>query len=193
MRSNKPVPRRFPRAPLERRIYAYALDLFVVWLLSALVGIALLQLLVFVGGWFAMRVFVVSRYRGQSLGRWAFDLVLVDADRGRIPDLMTLSKREGIAGGAAFLAIIGLQFGLPNAFSAVLLAAPLGADLVIALADEDYQQAFHDRFANTLVVPSRRGYSLDLRLKRWTEQLLTRVRDREREREDDRDLDDRYY
>jgi hypothetical protein len=42
----------------------------------------------------------------------------------------------------------------------------LAADCGNALADEEAQQAFHDRVAQTIVIQTRRGFSLDIRLKK---------------------------
>jgi len=49
-------------------------------------------------------------------------------------------------------------------------------DLVVAIGDEENQQAIHDRFFDTVIVPSRRGYSLDIRIRRWVDLLLDRMR-----------------
>jgi len=47
----------------------------------------------------------------------------------------------------------------------------LVADCCSALADEEAQQAFHDRIARTIVIQTRRGFSLDLRLKKLVAQV----------------------
>jgi hypothetical protein len=91
---------------------------------------------------------------------------VLDAKDHKIPGLLTLAKREGILGFCALLAMIGLNIGLANGISMLLLVAPLAADCGKALADEEAQQAFHDRVAQTIVIQTRRGFSLDLRLKK---------------------------
>jgi hypothetical protein len=37
------------------------------------------------------------------------------------------------------------------------------------------QQAFHDRYARTIIVSSRRGYSLDLKIKLKIKRLVEKV------------------
>ncbi|WLT38419.1 hypothetical protein NON20_00295 [Synechocystis sp. B12] len=59
--------RRLPLAPLERRGYGYLLDFVVIWLFSSL-ATGWVQLLIFLVGWFALRVVLVSANQGQSLG-----------------------------------------------------------------------------------------------------------------------------
>jgi hypothetical protein len=71
--------------------------------------------------------------------------------------------------------MLGLNIGLANGISMLLLIFPLAADCCSALADEDAQQAFHDRMAKTLVIQTRRGFSLDLRLKKIFAQVRRRV------------------
>ncbi len=175
--SLEPVHTRFPKVPIERRAAAFVIDFVGVWLLSALLGfnVFLLQIIVFMLAWMALRVVAVSSNQGQSLGRWALDMKVLDAKYSKTPGMLMLAKREGIVGGCALLAMIGLSIGLVNAISMLLLVAPLAADCGSALADEEVQQAFHDRIANTIVIQTRRGFSLDLRLKKIFAQVRRRV------------------
>jgi hypothetical protein len=99
----------------------------------------------------------------------------LDANSGKTPGQLTLAKREGIVGFCALLAAIGLGIGLANGISLLVLTAPLAADCGMAYADSEVQQAFHDRIAQTVVIQTRRGYSLDLRLKKWFAQVRRRV------------------
>lgn len=180
----RPLPRRYPRAPLVRRVYAIGLDFGVVWLASVLLGSILgggtfPQVLTFLAAWLGMRVAIAGNYRGQSLGRWAFDLTLIDARDGRIPELKILLRREAIVGGALALSLLGFRTGPGGGpLETLICLAPAIADFVVAVADEDYRQAFHDRIAQTLVLPSKRGYSLDLRLRRWLDELQERFDER---------------
>jgi len=174
--SKEPFPRHYPRVPIQRRIYAFIVDFVTAWFISALVGIPFLQLIMFVAAWLGLRVFAVSRFKGQSLGRWAFDIEIIDGRRGRLPDVTVLIKREGAVSLIAFLGLVGLQYGFPNFLSIALLVSPLLVDLVVAIGDEEHQQAIHDRFFDTIIVPSRRGYSLDLRIRRWVDDLMDRMR-----------------
>ncbi|HEY9709525.1 MAG TPA: hypothetical protein V6D48_15075, partial [Oculatellaceae cyanobacterium] len=85
-------------------------------------------------------------------------------------------KREGILGGCALLAMIGLGIGLTNPISLLVLTAPLAADCGMALGDSDAQQAFHDRIAKTFIIQTRRGFSLDIRLKKLVAQMKHRMK-----------------
>jgi uncharacterized RDD family membrane protein YckC len=179
--SIEPVYTRFPKVPIERRAAAFGIDFVAVWLLSSLVrantpGFQLVQMLVFLLLWLGMRVVLVSSNQGQSLGRWALDMKVLDAKYSKIPGLLMLAKREGILGFCALLAMIGLSIGMANGMSLLLLTAPLAADCGVAMADNDAQQAFHDRIAKTIVIQSRRGFSLDIRLKKLFAQVRRRMK-----------------
>ena len=174
--SLEPVHTRFPKVPIERRAAAFFIDFVAVWLVSSLLGFnVFVQIVVFMLSWTALRVVFVSSNQGQSLGRWALDMKVLDIKYSKIPGLLTLAKREGILGFCALLAMLGLNIGLANGISMLLLIFPLAADCCSALADEDAQQAFHDRMAKTLVIQTRRGFSLDLRLKKIFAQVRRRV------------------
>src|SRR5919199_3387099 len=173
--SLEPMYNRFPKVPMERRAGAFFIDFVAVWLVSSFVTSIVLQMLVFMLLWLGMRVVLVSSNQGQSLGRWALDMKVLDAKYSKIPGLLTLAKREGILGFCALLAMLGLNIGLANGISMLLLIFPLAADCCSALADEESQQAFHDRMAKTLVIQTRRGFSLDLRLKKIFAQVRRRV------------------
>lgn len=174
--SIEPIYTRFPKVPIERRAAAFLIDFVGVWLLSSLVGgNFVFQSLVFILFWLGMRVVLVSRNLGQSLGGWALDMKVLDAN-GKIPGLLTLAKREGILGGCALLAMIGLRIGLANPISLLVLTAPLAADCGMALGDSDDQQAFHDRIAKTFIIQTRRGFSLDIRLKKLVAQMKRRMK-----------------
>lgn len=169
--SIEPVHARFPKVPIERRTAAFAIDFLGVWLASSLVVGLWFKGLVFIILWLVLRVFVVSSNQGQSLGRWALDMKVLDAKYAKIPSLSALAKREGMLGGLALLAMIGLTIGLTNPISLLLLIAPLAGDCGLALSDPEAQQAFHDRIATTLIIQTRRGFSLDIRLKRLVAQV----------------------
>jgi len=168
---------RFPRVQIWRRGVAFGIDFFVVWLLSSLLGGGLpgfqfAQAVVFVLAWFGLRVLLVYRNQGQSLGRWALDMKVFDAQLVKVPGLQALCKREAITGFCALLAAIALS-NLTNAGS-ILLIVPLAIDCGIALSSN--RQAFHDRIARTIIIPSRRGFSLDLKMKRLLAQVRSSVR-----------------
>jgi uncharacterized RDD family membrane protein YckC len=182
---------RYPKIPLERRAYAFLMDFVAVWLTSSFFGgqswlNVLLQALVFMGAWFALRVVLVEKNRGQSLGKWAFDMRVLDMRYNSTPTLANLSKREGILGICALLAMIGLNINFKNALSMLIFVTPLVIDCAIALGDEDRNLAFHDRMAQTLVVPTRRGFSLDLRLKKLWYMVKDKFQKNRERRRDDR-------
>ncbi|MDY6803323.1 MAG: RDD family protein [Cyanobacteriota bacterium] len=157
-----------PRAPLARRVAAFCIDAGAIWLLSApLSNNWFLGTLFFIAFWLAIRVLLVAKNQGQSLGRWALNLKVWDPRYQRTPGIVELSKREGLLAVAAVLAVRGIS-GLTSGNAAVLLLfLPLFLDWVVALVDtERYQQAFHDQVSKTLVIGAMRGYSLDLKV-RW--------------------------
>ena len=160
---DEPAPRRFPKVPMDRRIAAFAVDFGAVSLVSLLSGSLYIPLFLLL--WLGLRVVVVEKNRGQSLGRWAFDIRVVDADRGATPGLMTLGKRELLIGIGGVLVLIGLVNLSPTNGSILVTPIPLLVDCGFAFMDSAYQQAWHDRIARTLVIQTRRGYSLDLKLK----------------------------
>jgi hypothetical protein len=94
--------------------------------------------------------------------------------------MVELSKREVILGLAALLAMWGLEIGLANGLSMILLLSPLIADGGVALADPEFYQAFHDRIAGTMAITTKRGYSLDLRLRKLWLDTKRRLRDRQK-------------
>ena len=171
-RSEKP----YPQVPFQRRAGAFFIDVVTAWFLSVLGGNGFVQFLVFVLSWLILRVVVVEKNKGQSLGRWALDMRVIDPQFNSIPDLLTLTKRESIAGVAAAFAISGLNAGLGRSLTMLLLMLPLFIDCGLALGDPEYSQAFHDRVAGTLVIESDRGFSLDLRLKEWLDEIAYKMR-----------------
>jgi uncharacterized RDD family membrane protein YckC len=160
------APAYYPKVPIWRRGAALAIDFLAIGLLSLLIGGSIpAQAFVFIAGWLAMRVLLVARNRGQSLGRWALDMKIVDARIGGTPGLLELTKREGAIGLGALLVLWGLVNLSPAAPGAVMLFIPLAIDCSLAFVDRQ-QQALHDQFSQTRVVQTRRGYSLDLKLRK---------------------------
>ena len=153
-----------PKVPFERRTGAFLIDFVAVWLLSSFFGA--FQWLIFLLAWLGMRVVLVDKNQGQSLGRWALDMAIIELRFERVPDLLTLSKREGMVGFAAMLAMFGFQINFANGLSMLLLNIPILVDCLAAFVDEEFNQALHDRFTDTMIVPTQRGFSLDLRLKK---------------------------
>lgn len=167
--------RRFPRVPLPRRIAALAIDIGAVGLLSLLFG-RQAYVVMFIVFWFALRVFVVAQNKGQSLGRWALDMKVINPQFRALPGLLELTKREAIVGLGALLAWIGLVNLSPTNGLFLVLPIPLLVDCGLAFTDAEYQQAFHDRLAQTVVIQTRRGYSLDIKLRRLFAQAGRRMK-----------------
>lgn len=179
MYSDEPYSRRFPKVPIERRAYAFLIDFITVWLISSMASQSWwLEFIVFIFTWLIFRVIIVEKNKGQSLGRWAFDMKVIDERFNRIPGIFELSKREGIIGLAAAIAMIGLKINFANFLSLILLLCPLLVDCGLAIADQEFQQAFHDRVAGTLVIQTKRGFSLDLRLRRLWLEVKQKIRKR---------------
>jgi uncharacterized RDD family membrane protein YckC len=159
------VLRRFPRVPISRRAAALAIDAILAGVPSSagqgggeIIGFALL--------WFILRVVVVVKNHGQSVGHWALDMRVIDTEFGRLPGILSLCQREAVLGIATFLFLEAIvHLGSLNAL-VILGLLPLAFDGVGAVLDTVGRQTFHDRLGNTYVVHSRRGYSLDLRLKK---------------------------
>ncbi|MGK7913927.1 MAG: RDD family protein [Prochloraceae cyanobacterium] len=172
----KPPYKPYPKVPIKRRAGAFFIDFVTVWFVSSIAGNWLLQLFVFILSWLILRVVVVEKNKGQSLGRWALDMKVIDPRFNRIPDLLTLTKREAIVGFAASLATLGLTINVSNSLSMLMLMLPLLLDCGLALSDVEYSQAFHDRLADTLIIETERGFSLDLRLQQLLDEIKEKMR-----------------
>lgn len=171
-----PTPvRRFPRVPMERRVSAFLIDFGSVALFSAVGGPGLFVPL-FLISWIGMRVILVSKNQGQSLGRWAMDIKVIHARYRGIPGLAELFKREALTGIGSLLVMIGLANLNPSTGWVLLTFIPLAIDCSFAFVDPDYQQAFHDRLARTAVSQTRRGYSLDIKVKKLFAQANRRMK-----------------
>ncbi len=175
----KPLPQ-YPQVELGRRIAAFSIDFFVVWVISSLagssgIGIQVMQILVFAIAWVLLRVVVVYNNQGQSLGRYALDMKILEVGRGRVPDLQTLLQRESIVGLEALLLGITLSNIIRNP-TAILLVLPLVIDCGRAASDTQLRQTWHDRYARTIIASSRRGYSLDIKVKRFLATMRRNVR-----------------
>ncbi len=167
-----PLYKRFPKVELPRRGAAFVIDYWVVLWLSSLgadrtvEGMSWGQVFWFLVLWVVMRVFLPARNQGQSVGRWALDITLVGLRFGRTPLLQDLFKREAVAGVGAVLVAIGLSHMTPGHGMGMLLLVPLGIDCSAVSSDPFRRQAFHDRIANTMIIGTMRGFSLDIKLKR---------------------------
>ncbi len=169
----EPVTTRLPKVQTWRRGAALFIDYWVVSLLSSLAtsssepGVGFDQALLFVILWLGMRVILVTMNQGQSLGRWALDMKVVDTRFTRLPELVNLFKREGLMAIEVLLVRVGLEYIGPGSGISLLLFLPLAIDCSLVNTDPLARQAFHDRIAGTVIGATRRGYSLDLKVKRW--------------------------
>lgn len=171
---------RFPKAPIWRRGLASTIDFVFVWLLSSILaanqsGSQAVQVFVFIIAWLGLRVLLVAKNQGQSLGHWALDMKVVDVKLNKVPGIAELAKREGLVGLAAILITVALGnlFSYPGL---LILLTPLIVDCAFAFTDSARRQALHDRLARTMVISTRRGYSLDLKIKKLLSQARRRVR-----------------
>ena len=172
----KPDYRKYPKVPLDRRAWAFAIDFLSVWFISAFFATNLIvQWIVFLTCWGISRILIVDKNSGQSLGNWLYDIKIIDPRFNRVPDLISLSKREALVGVGAALAIAGLQ-NFTSGLSLLLLLTPLAVDCSLALIDEETNLAGHDRLAQTFMVQTERGFSLDLRLKKVFGQIQRSMR-----------------
>ncbi len=160
--------RRFPKVPLDRRAYAFAIDFVSVWFLSSFAGVNwLVKLLVFLFCWLLLRVIVVQANKGQSLGRWALDMKVIDLRFRRVPTVVDLGKREILLGTCAGLAMLGINAVFNNPLSFIILCSFLLIECGSAIGDEEYGRAFHDRMTGTVIIQTRRGFSLDIRVRNF--------------------------
>lgn len=169
-----PPRRRIPKVPFDRRCAAFALDFGCIAILSAVSGV--LYIPVFLLLWFGMRVLGTGNNKGQSLGRWAFDMRVAEPRYGATPGLLELAKREAMTGFGALLVMVGLANLSPTNGWILILPLPLLVDCGMAFADPEFRQAFHDQIAQTVVVESRRGYSLDIKVKKLIAEAQRRVK-----------------
>lgn len=163
--------RRSPKAPFDRRGYAFLIDFISVWIISSLVTNIFLEFIVFCLLWLILRVIIVDKNKGQSLGRWAMDLKITDARFNRLPLLTDLTKRESLIAMVAFLTMVGLKVNFADFLLMILFCTPLIVDGVTALTDDEYNRTFHDRVSGTMIIQTRRGFSLDLRIKKWYQEI----------------------
>jgi uncharacterized RDD family membrane protein YckC len=168
-------PMRIPRVPLWRRTAAWALDFLGAWIFTSF-ATGTFQAILFVLFWLFSRVLVVTRTQGQSLGRWAFDMRVISTRMNRTPGLIELTKRESVLGLESMLVMLALTTINPTNGGGILLLLPIAFDFGFALSDPQELPTLHDRWAATVVVASRRGYSLDLKIKRLLAQGSRRMR-----------------
>ncbi|WP_293129451.1 RDD family protein [Microcoleus sp. bin38.metabat.b11b12b14.051] len=167
-----------PKVSIARRAGAFCIDGIAVWIPSLILATnPIAQTILFILLWMILRVPAVRKNQGQSLGRWALDMKIADTRFQRIPGVQELCKREALLGFCAALAFAGVG-GLTSSNAGVLLLMlPLAIDCSVAFTDTArFPQAFHDRLGETIVIGARRGYSLDIKVRRLLDQVQTNVR-----------------
>lgn len=175
MRSDLGSPQRFPRVPHDRRVAAFAIDFGVASLLSTLGG-ASGVIPLFILSWYGLRVILVAKNQGQSLGRWALDMKVLDPRTRSRPGLLELTQRETVTGLGSLLILLGLVNLSPTNGLILVAPIPLLIDCGLAFLDDDFRQAWHDRFARTVIIQTRRGYSLDIKVKKFFAQHGDRMK-----------------
>jgi len=175
MRGELMVSRRLPRVPMGRRAGAFAIDIGAVSLLSFLLAGSLFAP-VFLLIWLGLRVFWVSRNHGQSWGQWALDIKVVSTRFGSLPTVADLMKREVVTGLGSLLTLIGVVSLSPTNGWILILPIPLLVDCGAAFLDTENRQALHDRLAGTVITQSRRGYSLDLKVRKLFAEMKQRMK-----------------
>jgi len=175
MRSDLGSPQRFPRVPNDRRVVAFAIDFGAASLLSLLGG-ASAVIPLFILSWYGLRVILVAKNHGQSFGRWALDMKVLDPAFRSVPGLVELTKRESLTGAGSLLLLLGLVNLSPTNGFILFAPIPLFLDCGLAFLDDDFRQAWHDRVARTVIIQTRRGYSLDIKLKKMFAQVSDRVK-----------------
>jgi uncharacterized RDD family membrane protein YckC len=160
---------------MERRVAAFAIDFGAAALPSLLLGSSL-YIPTFIILWAVLRVVWVVQNRGQSFGRWAMDMKVVNPRFRVIPSLVDLSKREAITGFGGLLILIGIATLSPTNGFLLVAPIPLLVDCSFAFTDRNNRQAFHDRVAYTIIVQSSRGYSLDIKIKQIFAEAKRRVK-----------------
>ncbi len=168
-------PQRFPRVPNDRRVAAFAIDFGAASLFSTLGGASAIIPL-FILSWYGLRVILVVKNQGQSLGRWALDMKVLDPKYRALPGLVELTKREALTGGGSLLLLLSIVSLSPTNGLILIAPIPLLLDCGLAFLDNDFRQAWHDRIARTVVIQTRRGYSLDIKLKKMFAQVGDRVK-----------------
>lgn len=155
------------KVPTWRRCAALGVDFCLIGLFCSSIGAQGVTLFfLFMIGWLTCRVVVVSKNQGQSLGRWAFDIRVVDSQRNRTPRLLELLKRETFIGIGAFLLLLSLGSLTAGNAGILLLMLPILLDCGAVLFDTSrHPQTIHDRIGQTIVIGSRRGYSLDVKIR----------------------------
>jgi uncharacterized RDD family membrane protein YckC len=165
----EPAYNRLPLASLPTRLGAFIIDFLACFLLAQLVR----ELLGLSGGFWLQTFFIPiwlsdrALANGQSLGRWAMSLKVVNMNFGKTTGTLALLKREGLILTFLLLVISSLDSNGTITSLTIFAPIPLIVELVFASADTLKRQTIHDRLSESIVVFTRRGLQLDLKLSKW--------------------------
>jgi uncharacterized RDD family membrane protein YckC len=164
----EPAYNRYSLAQMGQRVAASGIDIVACLMLSsfleALVGIDAASgagELIFCFVWLFNRVLLPTKNQGQSVGRWAMNLRVVDMEFGNTANIAALVRREA----AILIAMLIWISSLDSLTGAVILAlVPVVVDIAPAFVDIDRRQALHDKIGGTIVINSRKGFELEQKL-----------------------------
>jgi len=170
-----------PKVSIGRRAAAFCIDVSAVGLPSLLLGTNfIVKAIIFVLLWLIMRVAIVRKNQGQSLGRWLLGMRVVDTKYQRTPAVQQLCKREALLGICTASYLVGLWANSHyNEYidRPVMLLMPLQFDAMFASVSQSkrFPRALHDRLGQTIVVGTRRGYCLHLKVRRLLNQQQSNI------------------
>jgi uncharacterized RDD family membrane protein YckC len=172
-----------PKVSLERRAGAFCIDVSAVGLPSLLLGTNLIaQTIFFVLLWLIMRVAIVRKNQGQSLGRWLLGMRVVDTKCHRTPGVEQLCKREALLGIFTASYLVGLSASahynasIDSIRNMLMCPFLLNGMFTSVSQSKRFPQALHDRLCQTIVVGTRRGYCLHLKVRKLLNQVQINVR-----------------
>jgi len=164
----EPAYNRLNLAQVPPRIGSFTIDFcacsFIGKLIESLLGItenSSVGLVIFAIVWMSDRVLIAGNNQGQSLGRWLVSLKTVDMNYGKSAGTIELFKRELIVFPFLALLLVASQYPTSAALFAVI---PLIVDAVFAMVDSRKIQTLHDKVGGTIVVVTRRGFQIDIKL-----------------------------
>ncbi len=169
MNQFEPAYNRLPLASLPTRLGAFVIDFLACFLLAQLIR----ELLGLSGGFWLQSLFIPiwlsdrALVNGQSLGRWAMSLKVVNMNFGKPTGTLALLKREGLILTFLLLLINSLDDKGMITSLTIFAPIPLIVELVFASADTEKRQTIHDRLSESIVVFTRKGLQLDLKLSKW--------------------------
>jgi uncharacterized RDD family membrane protein YckC len=166
----EPAYHRLQLAPLAPRNGAFLIDFLacfmLVQLLQEILGLkgGFLSQALFCLIWLGDRALIAGSTQGQSLGRWAMSLKVVNLNYGKPTGTLDLLKREGLI--LFFLLVIFNSLDPRGMITSLTIFAPIPLiiDLAFAIADTTKGQALHDKLSDSITIFSKKGLQLDQKL-----------------------------